>query len=121
MFDILDKLKICGCGSSVQSAILIWNILKIFDSKEWNKIDKIGIDEKMFIILYWMESFGWTEHGGSISCSWLTDDGRKLLKDINEMDKAICDNDFYSQYYPDSIISNNWKEEKNNWSKKYEN
>lgn len=43
-----------------------------------------GVDAFRWIVLYLLDSRGLTEHGGNVSCCWLTEAGRGMLDDLNK-------------------------------------
>jgi len=98
------KLPWCGCGSIEVMLKSIRDILKDCDSRESYdnrnlKMDycygkKGEFEEGMiYFILYWLDLNKYTEHGGSVGGSWLTEEGYELLKDLNEYIENIKDNE----------------------------
>ena len=57
--------------------------------KEWDEITvkQLGSKQAMYFAWYWLHEKNFTEHGGSVP-GWLTDEGRNLLQDLNEILKT---------------------------------
>lgn len=87
---ISDILPICGCGYHEEVAWLFYRTLVwCYDSNraersmefdDWiPKWDTHADDPARLlqcVLLYWLDCLGFTEHGGSVYGSWLTEKGR---------------------------------------------
>jgi hypothetical protein len=96
----LGAMQICGCGSSDSP----WNVVKLLLDRALSLEVKNFFNEKTFYDEAedasgrWVEfgakvldSYGLLEHGTSIGCAWLTDDGRLLLRFIDEFGQEDSD------------------------------
>lgn len=101
----IGMLGFCGCGASEESLSYVRdglahiNRLREESPKQsngheaWNKwweqwqadgLALFGNDRARWFFYYWADQKGFTEHGGSVP-GWLTDEGRELLSDLNEI------------------------------------
>src|SRR6478609_7042913 len=76
-------LEGCGCGNSNEIAAKAVEVLKFFDNKDrtesfWDK------GESWEILAHWIDGKGLLEHGYTIGNSWLTEEGKEILKIIKE-------------------------------------
>lgn len=78
----------CGCGSTEELEDLAFSLLEDFSysGDDWDK-RKLNIydDLALEVLAHWMDDAGLTEHGTSISGSWLTDKGEQVYKTIKEL------------------------------------
>ncbi len=72
-------LGFCGCGSPDDVMLYVRDYLVKQQGNEWGNYEDIPY---MFLA-YWASHNGFTEHGTTVRCSWLTDKGEELLADIN--------------------------------------
>lgn len=72
----------CGCGSSDNLMELAWQVF--VDFAEDREEEKLGLYDKpeREILAHWLDSKGLIEHGTSIRWSWLTEDGKELLRQL---------------------------------------
>lgn len=94
----MGLFNFCGCGQPDSTREYVRNSLQLVsDIKElvWEKkmsyedwIDKknelFKTDEAEFFMWYWLDHKGYIEHGGSVP-GWLTEDGKEILSDLNEL------------------------------------
>lgn len=88
-----EKLGFCGCGNPEGVLGLLYDCLKDIRAREAEQNsglsesmkDRIGSSEMVNWVLYWLDSHDLTEHGGSVSRSWLTKDGEDLLESIEAL------------------------------------
>ena len=76
----------CGCGNPNSSLEFIRDILIIIKehgaySDELSK--KLSDEGLLYFVLYYLDSKGLTEHGGSVGGSWITEKGEEIIQDIN--------------------------------------
>lgn len=85
-----DILPICGCGYSEEVAWFFYRTMEwCYDNKhderrlmfdEWIPGWDTGTNNParllQCVLLYWLDCLGYTEHGGSVFGSWLTEKGR---------------------------------------------
>lgn len=83
----LNFLGLCGCGNSDEITVYIRDLLKKLDVpragdalKNWEWGDYEDLPYMFFV--YWANEEGYAEHGCTVRCSWLTEKGEELLKDI---------------------------------------
>jgi hypothetical protein len=90
----------CGCGDPDENLIYIRDSLRLFrdfpyDAKQENwesyykryreAVDKqFGSEKSEYFMWYWLDSKGYTEHGGCLP-GWLTESGKELLEDLEEI------------------------------------
>lgn len=93
-------LDFCGCGDVEGNLKFVQNGLKHIDDfhqkhsnrsfndyyEQWikNGLSIFGNESARNFFFYWADKEGFTEHGGSIP-GWLTEKGRELLEDLNEL------------------------------------
>jgi len=58
--------------------------LRKLENQEWEEYENL---EYMFFV-YWANDKGFAEHGSTARCSWLTEKGQELLKDLEELEKV---------------------------------
>tara|TARA_R110000868_G_scaffold268789_2_gene527987 strand:+ start:4729 stop:5091 length:363 start_codon:yes stop_codon:yes gene_type:complete len=75
----INILDFCGCGNGNEVMRYIQDHLINLENQEWGSYEDIPT---MFL-LYWLNHKGFSEHGTTVRCSWLTDLGKELLADIN--------------------------------------
>ena len=74
----LEILGFCGCGNPNQVMEYVLEMLLKLDRQEWGEYGDLAY---MFFV-YWANDEGFAEHGTTARCSWLTDKGKELVKDI---------------------------------------
>lgn len=95
---IIENLKLCGCGDPEKTYTILKETLEIFDNNNWEEKCKKqkAWEEKYgdlaFLTLYFLNSFDLLEHGGSVGGSWLSQEGKTLVKYLNENG---CDPDMW--------------------------
>ena len=72
-------LGFCGCGNPDEVMVYVKEMLDKLDNEQHENYDNIPY---MFFV-YWANDKGFAEHGCTVRCSWLSDKGKELLKDIN--------------------------------------
>jgi hypothetical protein len=75
----MEILGFCGCGNPDEVMIYVKNYLQDCNDSKFGSYEDIPY---MFLA-YWADHNGYTEHGTTVRCSWLTDKGKELLSDIN--------------------------------------
>uniref|UniRef100_A0A6H2A273 Uncharacterized protein n=1 Tax=viral metagenome TaxID=1070528 RepID=A0A6H2A273_9ZZZZ len=75
----IEILGFCGCGNPDDVMLYVGEMLKKLQKNDWGNYEDLPY---MFFV-YWANNKNFAEHGGTIRCSWLTDLGEELLKDIN--------------------------------------
>ena len=73
-----EILGFCGCGNPDKVMEYVGDFLSNLNNQVWADYDNMPY---MFLI-YWADNKGYTEHGTSARCSWLTEKGKELLGDI---------------------------------------
>lgn len=109
-----DTLKWCGCGNPEDALTFMRDVLEImhlrseenmteaiFDrqgdapwTKRTQELDALlGGGALGLSYLYVLDSFGLTEHGGSIGGSWLTPEGERILTLLKsrDLEEAMSD------------------------------
>lgn len=86
-------LGFCGCGNPDEVMVYVRDFLVKLEKQEWSDYE----DMPYMFLIYWADDKGFTEHGSTARCSWLTEKGKELLKDIewcleNELKKEKKDN-----------------------------
>jgi hypothetical protein len=80
------KKMICGCGNPD----LVWDTIRDYlkeredwanDRIEWKPLET----GKDYLLAYLMDHFGLTEHGGSVGGAWLTIEGERTLRYLEEL------------------------------------
>jgi hypothetical protein len=96
---LADAAHICGCGVPDEALCRIRDILACIDRRRgvdveaWKACDEelehlVGGDIPGWLLWYWMEGYGWLEHGTGVKGSWLTGAGHDLLEMLNEWIEA---------------------------------
>ena len=97
-------LKHCVCGISMESLLFLQRVLNHIDQdtkimmsgSSWTreyieestkKFDALFYNDDgiKYTILYMLDKYGLTEHGGSVSACWIDTDGEKLLEHLNKL------------------------------------
>lgn len=87
-----EECKFCNCGQPEEAQQYIKEVLsaiKLRSDSEWeinnvSKVIKSNPDSFEYFLLYVLEAMDLTEHGGSVGGSWLTEEGMKLLDEMQE-------------------------------------
>ena len=74
-----EILGFCGCGDPNTVMLYVRDYLISLSKNEYGDYSDIPY---MFLA-YWADHNGFTEHGTTVRCSWLTERGQELLADIN--------------------------------------
>lgn len=74
-----EVLGFCGCGDPDDIMLYVKEFLEKLERQDWGKYE----DRPYMFLIYWADHNGFTEHGTTARCSWLTDKGKELLNDIN--------------------------------------
>lgn len=93
-FITTGMLDFCGCGSPDEAMNYVGDALRLIVNRqglaypEWEKETKklFNSDGAEYFMWYFLDNKGLTEHGGSVP-GWLTDKGKALLEDIEELKK----------------------------------
>lgn len=75
---IYDKLHFCGCGMFTARMELLKQVLEATPMYEGRWPERDTVLGEAFLCL--LDGAGLTEHGGSVGGSWLTDDGERMLR-----------------------------------------
>lgn len=75
----ISVLGFCGCGDGDAVMVYVKEFLEKLDRQDWGEYE----DMPYMFLCYWADDKGFTEHGTTVRCSWLTDLGKELLNDIN--------------------------------------
>jgi hypothetical protein len=77
------------CGTPHEGVILIRDVLAVL-SNEDERPEKLEAvlphAGARHIVLCWLETAGYSDHGGSIGAGWLTDKGEAALALLSKMD-----------------------------------
>jgi hypothetical protein len=73
-----EVLHFCGCGDPDSVMVYVKEFLQKLDNQEWGDYEDIPY---MFLV-YWADHNGFSEHGTTARCSWLSEKGKELLADI---------------------------------------
>lgn len=71
-------LGFCGCGDPDAVMTYVGDFLKKLDNQKWGEYE----DMPYMFLVYWADHNGFSEHGTTARCSWLTDKGKELMADI---------------------------------------
>ena len=99
--DVVDALwshhfppEYCSCGSTEDMLEYVASLLRRMENRTIAQRENRAHDPSdefdyedwpgMFA-LYVLDTLGLTEHGVSVRCSWLTDKGRELMEDVEEL------------------------------------
>lgn len=75
-------MKGCCCGSDNETDA--WEVFKRFHERTDNRWDMYEDNKRhLEVLVYWMNSLGLIEHGGSIAGSWLSEDGEWLWEQLH--------------------------------------
>jgi hypothetical protein len=86
---IENKLGLCGCIDEDITDDIFSVLLQLGESSGsvyYTNFTIEGPDKYKELILHLLDSKGLIEHGGSIRGSWLTDEGREVVKKLAEED-----------------------------------
>ncbi len=89
----IHSLNFCGCGDPSDAYSALLETLKVHNAPEnqtleeritirenWNK----KLDIYNYLILYFIDAAGLTEHGGSVGGCWLTQKGQAVVAFLEE-------------------------------------
>lgn len=74
-----EILHFCGCGDGDAVMVYVKEFLEKQKTQAWGNYE----DLPYMFLAYWADHEGFTEHGTTVRCSWLTERGEELLNDIN--------------------------------------
>lgn len=88
---LIGVLPSCGCGDPESIGKYVKDMLLSHvhqtNSDDYSCWDRTKYDDlPVMFFLSWASREGYTEHGTSIRCSWMTDLGNQLLKDLAEVE-----------------------------------
>ena len=72
-------LNFCTCGNQLETMIYIKEMLQKLVTQQWSDYS----DMPYIFFVRWADSMKFTDHGISVRCSFLTDYGNELLRDLN--------------------------------------
>lgn len=96
---IYDRLHFCGCGLPEEALRLVTDLLTL---APWHDAGNAvgerigGEDGTRHLVMYLIDGAGLIEHGGSITGSWLTDDGVRFLNAMQTLDTEVVMDAGYS-------------------------
>jgi len=74
-----EVLGFCGCGDPEAAATFLVQVLRNIEATHHHGIEWLNEGLK-YLVQYWIDDRGWTEHGVSIDYVWLTDDGKLAIR-----------------------------------------
>lgn len=80
-------LPSCGCGDPASIGKYVLDMLTNYVSHdgEGPKITPRYEDLPVMFFLSWADREGYTEHGSTVRCSWISDKGKELIVDLKEV------------------------------------
>ena len=79
----IEILGLCGCGNPDDIMEYIYSMLKRLEpDKDGNALYGEYEDMPYMFFIYWANEKGFAEHGNTVRCSWLTKNGKELIRDI---------------------------------------
>lgn len=75
----IEVLGHCRCGDDTDILIYVRDFLEKLEKKEFGDYE----DLPYMFLCGWADKEGYAEHGTTARCSWLTNKGKELLKDLN--------------------------------------
>lgn len=91
-----SELSFCGCGDPGAALLSFRGLLRLHPlhaNGNWKRLDGLIPDKGMkYLMLYWIDGLGLTEHGSLISGAWLTERGGEVLAAIDALgdDEAVA-------------------------------
>ena len=89
---LLSIVGFCGCGGPGLTASWLRDLLRLHDTAStdlsgtgtardtfWKEATGKSFGPVYYLIHYWLDDRGWTEHGGSVGGGWLTEKGRAVI------------------------------------------
>jgi len=73
-----EVLGFCGCGNPSEVMEYVRQMLLKLNAQDFGDYEDLPY---MFFV-YWANDKEFAEHGTTARCSWLTDKGKELLRDI---------------------------------------
>ncbi|MFH2047783.1 MAG: hypothetical protein ABIK92_21870 [Pseudomonadota bacterium] len=73
-----EILGFCGCGNPGEIMEYVKEMLEILDSQNWGSYE----NKPYMFFVYWANNKGFADHGTTARCSWLTEKGKEILRDI---------------------------------------
>lgn len=75
----------CGCGALERVDRMMLAYLSQDDTiLRDDHVEEVS-DDASVLLAYIADSLGWTEHGGGVGGSWLTDDGKEALANLRHL------------------------------------
>jgi hypothetical protein len=78
-----EVLGFCGCGNPDEILEYTKVMLGKLKNQEWGEYS----DHPYMFFVYWANEKGFAEHGSTARCSWLTELGEEILRDIKTVGK----------------------------------
>jgi len=80
----------CMCGNPDAVFDYVRDILRCVRDKDYDKQEVLaGSEGAMYFTLYHLDELGLIEHGTSVRYSWLTDEGKELLEDLETVSNYV--------------------------------
>lgn len=75
----INILGLCGCGNPDEIMVYVKEMLEKLDKNDYGEYK----DMPYMFFCYWANNKKFAQHGTTARCSWLSNKGKELLKDIN--------------------------------------
>lgn len=86
---LFNDLGFCGCGTPEETAVWLRDVLRTMDGASFaseqnmeKRKELVGYGPRGFFILYQLDCLDLTEHGCSVTASWLSPKGKEVLKKL---------------------------------------
>jgi len=81
-------LGFCCCGDPGDFLRSLKIVLEAINRNGNDRFDKVPTGGISWLVWYWLDKEGITEHGSAVSSGWLTQKGKSLLEDLDEIFKT---------------------------------
>lgn len=89
-FVMVGILGACGCGDSDEYGMLAIEVLRQIPlTYEEKKANGFYEDKTKGLMLFFLDEAGLIEHGSSVNGSWLTENGKQLLTNIDSLIETL--------------------------------
>ena len=82
-FLLVKKWNFCCCGCPKDAVLAVKEMLDWCGEDIASRKSPSEFTNYQKFMLYFLDNKGYTEHGGSVNGSWLTNDGKDILQFIN--------------------------------------
>ena len=76
---VAREFEWCGCGDSAEIDAAMLDYLRRIDRNDYGDYEDIAY----MLLAYLADARGWADHGTTIRCAWLTEDGKEAMANLD--------------------------------------